>query len=113
MTVAIKVENLSKKYIIRHETKSASYDTFSESLIQDSKNHAYPVASQDNGKEITFSPNAPKCGTYIAQWCLQNYAGDRCFGRQPDRHGKNIGNYSANFDIISYPDYVQLSAIIE
>ena len=32
--------------------------------------------------------NAPECGTYIAQY-LQNYAGDRCFGRQPDRHGLN------------------------
>jgi len=34
MTVAIKVENLSKKYIISHEKKSASYEKFSESLIQ-------------------------------------------------------------------------------
>ena len=34
MTVAI------KKYIIRHEKKAVSYDTFSESLIQGSKNIA-------------------------------------------------------------------------
>ncbi|SHN93434.1 hypothetical protein BHECKSOX_207, partial [Bathymodiolus heckerae thiotrophic gill symbiont] len=47
---------------------------------------------QDNGKEITFSPNAPECGTYIAQY-LQNYAGDRCFGRQPDRHGCSYSTY--------------------
>ncbi len=40
MTVAIKVENLSKKYIIQHEKKSAHYETLSESLIQGSKNVA-------------------------------------------------------------------------
>ena len=37
-------------------------------------------------RKSRFPPNAPECGTYIAQY-LQNYAGDRCFGRQPDRHG--------------------------
>lgn len=38
MTVAIKVENLSKKYLIQHEKKSAHYETFSESIIQTGKN---------------------------------------------------------------------------
>jgi len=38
MTVAIKVENLSKKYIISHEKKTASYETFSGSLIQTGRN---------------------------------------------------------------------------
>ncbi|MCF7970201.1 MAG: ABC transporter ATP-binding protein [Methylococcaceae bacterium] len=38
MTVAIKVENLSKKYIIKHEKKSGNYETFSDTLIQGSKN---------------------------------------------------------------------------
>jgi lipopolysaccharide transport system ATP-binding protein len=38
MSVVIKVENLSKKYIINHEKKSARYQTLSESLIQGSKN---------------------------------------------------------------------------
>jgi len=38
MTVAIKVENLSKKYIISHEKKTASYETFSDSLIQTGRN---------------------------------------------------------------------------
>lgn len=38
MNVAIKVENLSKKYIIQHEKKSAHYETLSESLIHNSKN---------------------------------------------------------------------------
>ncbi len=37
MTVAIKVENLSKKYLIQHEKKSAHYETFSESIIQTGK----------------------------------------------------------------------------
>lgn len=38
MSVAIKVENISKKYIIKHEKKSANYETLSDSLIQGSKN---------------------------------------------------------------------------
>jgi lipopolysaccharide transport system ATP-binding protein len=38
MTVAIKVENLSKKYLIQHEKKSAHYETFSESVTQTGKN---------------------------------------------------------------------------
>lgn len=38
MSVAIKVENLSKKYIIQHEKKSARYETLSDSLVQGSKN---------------------------------------------------------------------------
>lgn len=37
MTVAIKVENLSKKYIIHHEKKSGNYETFSEHLILGNK----------------------------------------------------------------------------
>ena len=40
MSVAIKVEDLSKKYIIQHEKKSANYETLSESLIQGGKNVA-------------------------------------------------------------------------
>jgi len=40
MSIAIKVENLSKKYIIQHEKKSANYETLSESLIQGGKNVA-------------------------------------------------------------------------
>ena len=42
--IAIKVENLSKKYIINHEKKSAHYETFSETLIQSSKNIASKIA---------------------------------------------------------------------
>ena len=42
--IAIKVENLSKKYIIRHEKKSGNYETFSETLIQSSKNIASKIA---------------------------------------------------------------------
>ncbi len=38
MGIAIKVENISKKYIIQHEKKSAHYETLSDSLIQGSKN---------------------------------------------------------------------------
>tara|TARA_R110002096_G_scaffold152824_20_gene316262 strand:- start:15393 stop:16688 length:1296 start_codon:yes stop_codon:yes gene_type:complete len=37
MTVAIKVENLSKKYLIQHKKESAHYETFSESIIQTGK----------------------------------------------------------------------------
>jgi len=40
MSIAIKVESLSKKYIIQHEKKSAHYETLSESLIQGGKNVA-------------------------------------------------------------------------
>jgi len=40
MSIAIKAENLSKKYIIQHEKKSAHYETLSESLIQGGKNVA-------------------------------------------------------------------------
>ena len=37
MTVAIKVENLSKKYLIQHKKESVHYETFSESIIQTGK----------------------------------------------------------------------------
>ena len=60
--------------------------------------HAYPVASQDNGKEITFSSNTPECAAYIAQ-CLQHYAGNRCFGRQPDRHGLKLSLHLVIFTL--------------
>ena len=53
MTAAIKVDNLSKKYIIRHETKSASYDTFSESLIQSNKSLANKIIHPFSGKDTT------------------------------------------------------------
>jgi len=50
--IAIKVENLSKKYIISHEKKSAHYETFSETLIQGSKNFAKKIIHPFSGKEI-------------------------------------------------------------
>lgn len=52
MSIAIKVENLSKKYIISHEKKSAHYETFSETLIQGSKNIAKKIIHPFSGKEI-------------------------------------------------------------
>lgn len=52
MTVAIKVENLSKKYLIKHEKQSAHYETFSETLIQGSKNFAKKIIHPFSGKEI-------------------------------------------------------------
>jgi len=52
MTVAIKVENLSKKYLIKHESKSVQYDTFSETLIQGSKNVANKIIHPFSGKEL-------------------------------------------------------------
>ncbi len=52
MTAAIKVENLSKKYIISHEKKSAHYETFSETLIQGSKNIAKKIIHPFSGKKI-------------------------------------------------------------
>lgn len=50
--VAIKVENLSKKYIIRHEKKSGSYETFSDTIVQGSKNIAKKIIHPFSGKEI-------------------------------------------------------------
>jgi lipopolysaccharide transport system ATP-binding protein len=50
--IAIKVENLSKKYIIRHEKKSASYETFSDTLIQGSKNIANKIIHPFSSREI-------------------------------------------------------------
>jgi len=53
MSVAIKVENLSKKYVIRHENKTARYDTLSESLINTCQNlvaklrHPFDAAKAD------------------------------------------------------------------
>ena len=42
----------AKKYIIRHEKKSASYETFSETFIQGSKNIANKIIHPFSGKEI-------------------------------------------------------------
>ena len=52
MNVAIKVENLSKKYIIRHEKKSASYETLSESLIQGGKKIVTKIRHPINSSKI-------------------------------------------------------------
>jgi len=52
MTVAIKVENLSKKYLIKHESKSAEYNTFSDLLVQGSKKLAKKIIHPFSGKEI-------------------------------------------------------------
>jgi len=52
MTVAIKVENLSKKYIINYENKSGNYETHSDSLIQGSKNIANKIIHPFSDKEI-------------------------------------------------------------
>ena len=52
MSVAIKVENLSKKYIIRHEKKTANYETFGETVIQGSKNIANKAIHPFTGKKI-------------------------------------------------------------
>jgi len=49
---AIKVENLSKKYIIQHEKKSGSYETFSDALINGSKKLAKKIIHPFSGKEI-------------------------------------------------------------
>jgi len=55
MSIAIKVENLSKKYIIQHEKKSANYETLSESLIQGGKSIAnriiHPFSQSKNVKQ--------------------------------------------------------------
>lgn len=50
--IAIKVENLSKKYIIRHEKKSARYETFSDSLVQGSKKIANKIIHPFSGNKI-------------------------------------------------------------
>jgi lipopolysaccharide transport system ATP-binding protein len=52
MSVAIKVENLSKKYIIRHEKKSAHYETFSDTLIQGRKNIANKIRRPFSGSKL-------------------------------------------------------------
>lgn len=52
MAIAIKVENLSKKYIIRHENKSGSYQTLSDTLVQGSKNIAKKIIHPFSGKQI-------------------------------------------------------------
>jgi len=60
VSIAIKVENLSKKYIIQHEKKSAHYETLSESLIQGGKNianrliHPFSKASNPAQTEEEF-----------------------------------------------------------
>jgi lipopolysaccharide transport system ATP-binding protein len=51
MGVVIKVENLSKKYLIRHEKKSGSYETFSDTIIQGSKNIAKKIIHPFSDKE--------------------------------------------------------------
>jgi lipopolysaccharide transport system ATP-binding protein len=56
MTVAIKVESLSKKYIINHVKKSKSYETFSDTLVQGSKNIAKRIIHPFSYKVI--DPNA-------------------------------------------------------
>lgn len=50
MTVALKVENLSKKYLIRHEKNAQRYDTFSDTLIQTSKSIASKLRHPFNNK---------------------------------------------------------------
>jgi lipopolysaccharide transport system ATP-binding protein len=52
MTTVIKVENLSKKYLINHEKKTAQYETFAETLVQKSKNIAKKIIHPFKGKEI-------------------------------------------------------------
>lgn len=52
MTVAIKVENLSKKYIISHEKKAQGYKTLSESLMQGSKRIANKIIHPFSSSEI-------------------------------------------------------------
>ena len=37
MSVAIKAENLGKRYFIKHEKESARYETLGESLMQGSR----------------------------------------------------------------------------
>jgi len=67
MSVAIKVENLSKKYIIRHQKKSGSYQTFSDTIIQGSRNIAnkiiihqecIPKRNQDAGYFVSSSQHS-------------------------------------------------------
>ncbi len=50
--IAIKVENLSKKYIISHEKKSARYETFSDTLIHGSKNIAKKIIRPFSSREL-------------------------------------------------------------
>ena len=49
--VAIKVENISKRYIIKHENKSGSYETFSDTLIQGSKSFANKIIHPFSGSK--------------------------------------------------------------
>jgi len=52
MTIAIKVENLSKKYIISHERKTERYETFSDTLVQVSRSIARKIRHPLSGAAI-------------------------------------------------------------
>ncbi|MDX2426949.1 MAG: ABC transporter ATP-binding protein [Cycloclasticus sp.] len=52
MTIAIKVENLSKKYIISHEKKTQGYKTLSESLMQGGQRIANKIIHPFSQSEI-------------------------------------------------------------
>ncbi|MBQ0841255.1 MAG: ABC transporter ATP-binding protein [Gammaproteobacteria bacterium] len=52
MTIAIKVENLSKKYIISHEKKTQGYKTLSESLMHGGKRIANKIIHPFSQSEI-------------------------------------------------------------
>lgn len=52
MALAIKIENISKKYIIRHEQQAVGYETFSDFLIKGSKNFAKKIRHPFSDKTL-------------------------------------------------------------
>ncbi|MEH6503181.1 MAG: ABC transporter ATP-binding protein [Cycloclasticus sp.] len=65
MTIAIKVENLSKKYIISHEKKAQDYKTLSESLMQGGQRIANKIIHP-------FSPSEVDSQTQEEFWALKD-----------------------------------------
>jgi homopolymeric O-antigen transport system ATP-binding protein len=57
MSTAIKVENLSKKYLIKHEKETGQYETFADALIQGSKNIAKKIIHPRSARKKSSNTN--------------------------------------------------------